>query len=224
MYKIQNLGWRMHCKHHDPFSDLGNFIHGSAEDPVTRVMSSTALVLALAQAAGPAMLRQPPGFLLINSSGEPIDPIDAVIKNLTGMESPRQRPEAEAFERSLRTMEVALKIHATSPRPLQIPSLPHHGMGGYAPRPLPDPYQDALFQAFGDGRVRLYADAHNERFGWASCDSSKHLILRLDRDEDRLRLRHDLRQRPEILIHPQGFGTSMRSETKALSFAGCPSD
>ena len=220
MHKINNLGWHMHCEHHDPFSDLGNFIHGCAEDSVTRAISTTALVLALAQAAGPNMLRQPPGFLLINANSEASDPIDEVMKTLTGMESPRSRPEAESFERSLRTMEAALKVNASSPRPIQPQSILHPGMGEYASRPLPDPYQEALRKAFGSGRVRHYADAHHDRFGWAGSEGSNHLILRLDRDDDRLRLRQDLRQRAQILVHPEGYGSSMRSETKTLSIAG----
>lgn len=220
MYKINNPGWHMHCERHDPLNDLGNFIHDCAEDPVTRVMGTTALVLALAQASGPTMLRQPPGFLLINASSGATDQIDEVMKNLTGLERPQVRPEAESYERHLRTMEVALKTSASAPRPIRSLPTPSRGTVRHEPRPLPDPYQDALYHAFGSGRVRCYSHAYDDRFGWAGSESSRHLILRVNSEDDRLQLRHDLRQRAKILLHPQGYGTLMHLETKTLSIAG----
>ena len=47
MYKIHNHGWVRHCQTQNPLNDVGRFIHECAEDRATRVMSTTALVLAL---------------------------------------------------------------------------------------------------------------------------------------------------------------------------------
>ncbi len=220
MFKIHNPGWQRHCEHHDPLEDLGNFIHGCAEDPITRVMSATALVLALGQVAGPTMLRQPPGFLLINASGEATDPIDEVMKTLTGLEKPRPRPGPEVFERNRKTMRVALltlEKEQANFRP--VPPVRGHDPDASRQSILAGPYRKALRENFGFGRAGWYADRHDELFGWLT-DETNHTILRLDRDQDRLRLREDMRLRPQCFIEPKGYGTAMCRERKSLSIAG----
>lgn len=220
MYKIHNPGWAKHCQMQNPLHDAGHFIHTCAEEPTTRVISATALVLALCQTAGPAMLSQPPGFLLINASGEPCDPIDGVMKNLTGLSRPAARPDAETFERHRKRMELMLltwekeqsKFRGTMPeRGLDPNTFRHQSLIGN--------YHHSLKEAFGTGRAGWYADRYDELFGWVA-DETNHTILRVDREQDRMALRNDMRQRPQLFIEPQGCGSTMCLERKLLSIAG----
>ena len=218
MYRIDNPGWDMHRRMSNPMEDLGNFIHGCSEDRLTRVMATTAVVLALCQTAGPRMISQPPGFLLIHAGDEPVDPIDAVVKTLVGIIPPTPRPETETFERHRRVMRAALlqKLHSGGhARPV----LDFFGLQQRRRCPLVDAFQNAIAENHGQGRAGWYADRHDEEFGWVT-DATGHSILRLDRKEDLRQFREDVRTNPAQLIRPTGYGSDMRQETKRLSIAG----
>lgn len=200
----------------DPMADVGRFMHECAEDPATRVMATTALVLALSQTAGPAMISHPPGFLLINGGNEPVDPIDAVMKNLIGMTPSQPRPKAETFERNRQTMK-ALLIQKKQQTPN--PVYDHFGLPQSGECPLAAMFSTALADNHGRGRAGWYADRRDTDYGWVT-DASGHSILRLDRAEDRRQLREDVRLNPERLIHPIGYGAEMKEVSKKLSLAG----
>ena len=220
MYKIHNHGWVRHCQTQNPLNDVGRFIHECAEDRATRVMSTTALVLALCQTAGPALIGQPPGFLLVNASGEANDPIDDVMKTLTGMIKPAPRPAEETFERNCRTMEAMLVMIEKEQGKFR-PAMQVHGVDPNTSRlnTMEGAYGKALSENFGSGRAGWYADRYDERFGWIA-DETNHTILRLDREPDLLALRCDVRTRPELFADPKGCGSTMRRERKTLSLAG----
>jgi hypothetical protein len=216
MYNIHNSGWNLHCKMRNPMEDVGRFMHECAKDPVTRVMSTTALVLALCQTAGPTMISQPPGFILINAGDEPADPIDALMKTLIGMTRPGPRPKAEDFERNRQTMKVLL-LQKKSERDkpiLDFFDLPEPS--GCSESSL---FLSALANNYGGGRAGWYADRRDVDYGWGT-DASGHTILRLDRAEDLRQLREDVRLHPERLSHPTGYGAEMKEEPKKLSLAG----
>ena len=215
MYNVRNHGWEMHRTTRNPMADVGRFMQECAKDPVTRVMGTTALLLALCQTAGPAMISRPPGFLLINAGNEPVDPIDALVKNLTGLIQPQPRPKAEDFERNRRTMK-AMLIHKQNQGS---PMSDYFGLPESGGCPLAANFRKAMADNHGRGRAGWYADRRDEELGWVT-DASGHTILRLDRAEDLLQLREDLRLHPEWLIHPTGHGAEMKEESKTLSIAG----
>jgi hypothetical protein len=191
-------------------------MHECAKDPVTRVMSTTALVLALCQTAGPTMMSQPPGFIMINAGEEPADPIDAVLKTLIGMTRPKSRPTAEDFERNRQTMKVLLleKKHSRDKPIFDFFNLPEQGGSRQSAR-----FLSALANNYGSGRAGWYADRRDVDYGWVT-DASGHTILRLDRAEDLRQVREDVRLHPERINHPSGYGPEMKEELKKLSLAG----
>lgn len=206
----------MHCKMRNPMEDVGRFMHECAKDPVTRVMGTTALVLALSQTAGPTMMSQPPGFIMINAGQEPADPIDAVLKTLIGMTRPKSRPKAEDFERNRQTMKVLLlqKKHACDKPILDFFNLTEQGGCPQAAQ-----FLSALANNYGSGRAGWYADRRDVDYGWVT-DASGHTILRLDRAEDLRQLCEDARLHPELLSEPTGYGAGLEKESKKLSLAG----
>lgn len=218
MHSIDNLGWDMHRRMRDPMADVGCFMTQCAEDPLTRVMSTTALVLALSQTAGPAMIAQPPGFILINAGASPDDPIDAVMKHMIGMSRPEPRPKPDDYERNRRTMKgsFAVKQNETSPHKAMLNFL---GFSYAEDCPWVTKFHNAMAENCGRGRAGWYADRRDPDFGWFT-DATGHAILRLERDEDRAQLKEDVRLYAERLIHPVGYNAQMREEVKSLSIAG----
>lgn len=216
MHNIVNPGWDMHCKMHNPMEDVGRFMHDCSKDPVTRVMSTTALVLALCQTAGPTMMSQPPGFIMINAGDEPADPIDTVLKTLIGMVQPEPRPNDENFERNRQTMRVLLlqKKHACDKPIFDFFNLTEQGRCPQAVQ-----FASALAKNHGSGRAGWYADRRDVDYGWVTDDSG-HTILRLDRPEDLRQLREDVRLHSELLTKPTGYGAGLAMEQKKLSLAG----
>ena len=216
MHNIDNPGWDMHCKMRNPMEDVGRFMHECAKDPVTRVMSTTALVLALCQTAGPTMMSQPPGFIMINAGEEPADPIDAVLKTLIGMTRPKSRPTAEDFERNRQTMKVLLleKKHSRDKPIFDFFNLSEQGGSRQSAR-----FLSALANNYGSGRAGWYVDRRDVDYGWVT-DASGHTILRLDRAEDLRQLCEDARLHPELLSVPTGYGAGLEKESKKLSLAG----
>lgn len=218
MHRIDNPGWHMHRRMRDPMADIGCFMTQCAKDPLTRVMSTTALVLALSQAAGPAMIAQPPGFILINAGASPDDPIDAVMKNMFGMSRPEPRPQPDDYERNRRTMKAALARKQNEASPHK-PVLDFFGLFESGECPLAEVFHRAMADNCGCGRAGWYADRRDVEFGWFT-DATGHSILLLDRDEDRAQLMEDVRLHAERLTHPVGYNARMREEVKRLSIAG----
>jgi len=80
-------------------------------------------------------------------------------------------------------------------------------------------FKQARCQAFGGDRAGLYASRRDEQFGWVA-DGSNHVILRLDRDEDRSKFREDVMKGDPLFLNPYGLGDSMIMAPKVLSVAG----
>lgn len=218
MHRIDNHGWHMHRAMRNPMADVGCFMHGCSQDSVTRVMSTTALVLALCQTAGPAMMSQPPGYIMINAGETSEDPIDGVMKNMTGMVRPGPRPQPEDYERNRQTMKAALarkQSEASADRAVR----EFFGLPESNECPLAKIFHRAMADNHGRGRAGWYAHRRDADFGWFT-DATDHSILRLDRDEDCAQLKEDVRLHPERLINPVGYGARMREESKRLSIAG----
>lgn len=218
MHKAENHGWHMHRTMRDPMADVVSFMHGCSEDPVTRVMATTALVLALCQTAGPAMISQPPGFILVNAGDGLPDPIDALMRKLTGTIRPEPRPKSEDYRRNRWRMKAAVDKKQQPQSGIQT-ALDYLGLPEQGKCPWAEMFRMAMEDNCGRGRAGLYADRRDEDFGWFT-DVSGHGILHLDRDEDRHQLKEDIRQHPERLIHPVGYDARIREETKRLSIAG----
>lgn len=218
MEAIHNAGWHRHRMLCNPMEDLLTFMSDCSPDPVTRVMSTTALVLALCQAAGPSMMIQPPGFLLINAGGAQEDPIDGLMQQINNGDRPRPGPKPEDYERNRNTMRASFLTKPAHAR-LQEDLLFSQGL-----QPThPCPYAQSFYRAMGanhkGGRAGWYADRYDKDFGWFT-DSTKHTILRLDRDEDRAQFYEDLRSNMGRLLSPVGYNEQMRAEKKLLSVAG----
>lgn len=217
MHEIDNPGWDMHRSMTNPMADLEQFIRGCSEDPVTRVMSVTALVLALCQAAGPAMMTQPPGFLLIRADDSETDPIDGLMRDMTGMSKPSPRPAPEEYERNRRTMKAALAQMQDGGASGAIDDF--FGFARTQNKHLTATFHSAMQDNYGTGRVGWYANRRDAEFGWCT-DRTRHAILRVERPEDLLQLMEDIRPHPERLVNPVGYGPNMVEEAKKLSLVG----
>lgn len=217
MHSINNMGWEAHCKMRNPMQDLAFFMHKCAKDPVTRVMGNTAIVLSLLQTAGPKLISQPPGFLLINAGSEPKDQIDALASNLAGMGSPNPRPKEEHYEFNLKSMKFLL---FQKEQQVKNPVNEFFDIPGPGTCQLADKFRSLLERNHG-GSVRAgwYAVRHNQDHGWVT-DETRHSILRLDHEEDFRQLREDLKERPSCLMYPSGLGDNWKQENKKLSIAG----
>jgi len=217
MHEIDNPGWHMHRSMTNPMADLEQFIRGCSEDPVTRVMSVTALVLALCQAAGPAMMTQPPGFLLIRADDSETDPIDGLMRDMTGTSKPSPRPAPEEFERNRRTMKAAMAQMQDGGASGAIDD--YFGFARTQNEQLAATFHSAMRNNCGTGRVGWYANRRDPEFGWCT-DRTRHAILRVERSEDWLQLMEDIRLHPERLVHPVGYGSQMVEQEMKLSLAG----
>jgi hypothetical protein len=208
----------MHRTMRNPLADLGSFMHECSEDPVTRVLATTALVLSISQAAGPSMIAQPPGFILINAGASPDDPIDALMKNMVGMSRPEPRPQLDDYERNRRTMKAAFarKQNEASPHKAVLNFL---GFSDADDCPWAAKFHKAMAENCGHGRAGWYADRRDPDFGWFT-DATGHAILRLERSEDFQQFKEDLRLYPKRLTNPVGYNAQMREELKRLSIAG----
>jgi hypothetical protein len=217
MHRIDNPGWHMHRSTSNPMADLEQFIRGCSEDPVTRVMSVTALVLALCQAAGPAMMTQPPGFLLIHADDNKADPIDKLMRDMTGMSKPSPRPGPEEYERNRRTMKAALVQMQDGGGSGAIADF--FGFASTQNEHLAAAFHSAMHKNCGNGRVGWYANRREPEFGWCT-DGTGHAILRVERPDDWLQLMEDIRLHHERLMNPAGYGAKMVEEEKKLSLVG----
>lgn len=215
MYNTNNLGWQLHCSMNTPIRDMATFMHECSDDPITRVMSTTAMYFALCQTAGYRWCRDLPSFLLVNAGTSKEDPIDEVVKHLVGLTLPGPLPPEEDFQRYRRLLLMmqdarqSLKNHTGPPtekyRDLK-ESCDFH-------------YNTYLPMAFGAGRAGWYADRFDESLGWIT-DHSCHTILRLERDKDRERFKQDLLEHPKRLFEPRGISRKNHDAIKAVSISG----
>ena len=215
MFKIHNPAWKMHCQHSNPSAELTRFIHGCSKDDMTRSMAVAAAVLALGQLGGPRMIQRPPGYLLVNAGGLAADPIDQVVKKLTGISGPKPTGDPESFKRNRAMMESRVN---------EVIQAENKGRNLTSEFMIPRcmDFGENRRLAFGGDRVGYYAARHDEAFGWIA-DQTNHVILRLDRAEDHARFREDLRHGLEKLIEPAGYGDTLLHQPKSLSIAGAVS-
>ena len=194
-----------------PHEVVNKFIRGSSQDAATRNLATAALVIALAQVAGPAAIRRPPGCLLVHAGGLGSDPLDSVTSKLTGISNaaPTVPPDEQV---RLKGWMFALAKAVIAMR--QTGRLTTEFLNLRATE-----FKQARCQAFGGDRAGLYASRCGEQFGWVA-DGSNHVILRLDRDEDRLKFREDVVKGDPLLLNPYGLGDSMIMAPKVLSVAG----
>lgn len=205
-----------HLKDHaspcaSPHVVINQLIRDSTDDPATRCMTVAALVATLSQLAGPAAIERPPGCLLVNAGQADTDPINDVMRLLTGISNPP--PTASPGERQQpRDWMFRLALDVTNV-----------GKAGRLTREFLGPrmaeFRNARCQAFGADRFGFYADRHDEQLGWVA-DISNHVALRLDREIDLAKFRADVRDHSPCLTEPVGIGETMRLESKVLSVAG----
>ena len=205
----------MHCRQPERLKNFASFIHNSAPDQATRNTVATAMVLALAQVAGPSMMRRPPGFVFINASGLASDPIDDVAKQLTGLSMMEPSSNAEVVEKQRKWMIYLISSanHAQPRNHLESKDQHLHSLQ----------FREVSRQVFGPPRAGFYASRHDPEMGWVS-DKTNHIILRISRHEDRARFREDVLKRPLSLRRASGYGDSMKHEPKDLSVAGSLTD
>jgi hypothetical protein len=194
-----------------PHEVITRLMYRCTQDDLTRSVAVSALVLALAQVAGPAAIKRPPGYLLIDAVRSGDDPIDGVMKNLTGMSDVTPTGAPEDFERNRRWM---IKLTNDVMVADQRTAANHEFL---APRIAE--FKRCRGESFGGDRAGLYAKCHDPQLGWIS-DASNHLIVRLDRDEDLVLFRSDLRQANPRLMKPSGYGETLVSAPKVLSVVG----
>lgn len=190
---------------------ITRFVHRCAPDDLTRAVAVSALVLALAQVAGPAAMKSPPGYLLLNAGRLGDDAIDGVMRRLTGMSDMEPTGAPEDLERNRRCMiQLANDVTVAGKRGATNLELQSARIATF---------KRCRGESFGGDRAGLYAKRHDPQLGWIS-DASNHLIVRLDREEDLALCRSDLRQGNPRLMNPSGYGEALSLEPKVLSVVG----
>jgi hypothetical protein len=194
-----------------PHEVVNKFVSESSPDAATRNLATAALVIALAQVAGPAAIRRPPGCLLVHAGGLGSDPLDCVTGKLTGISNAAPTvPPNERVRLKNWMVKQAMEVIAMSKT------------GNLACDFLylrATEFKQARCEAFGGDRAGLYASRCDVQIGWVA-DGSNHVVLRLDRDEDRLKFREDVVKGDPLLLNPYGLGDSMVMAPKVLSVAG----
>jgi hypothetical protein len=211
MYKIHNAPWNAYCKGGKPLANLAGFVRGCSDDKVTRSMAATTTVLALAQIAGPSMLRRPPGFLLVNAGGLGDDPLAHAVKSMAGLGGSKPGGEPEDFERHRNWMikQANDMIGGVKARTLTR-EVQAYCMGQFG---------QSRELAFGGERCGNYSRRHDPAFGWVT-DHTNHLILTLESEDDHARFREDVVTGADKLLRPSGFRESLDHGPKTLSIAG----
>ena len=213
MFNLKNPSWAAYCQSPDshPLEDLAKLATDSSRDEITPSMTAAATVLSLAQTGGPSMLAHPPGYLLVNAGSLASDPIDSVVKQLTGLSGPQPTGDGASFARNRNWMihQINEVVRMRRERKLTEEFL--------APRVAEFRQSRAL--AFGGDRVGYYARRRDTELGWVS-DATNHLTLRLDSDDDRAAFGEHVRTGAPWITHPAGYGDSLQEERKRLSVAG----
>lgn len=151
-----------HLKDHaspcpSPYLVITRLISGT-DDPVTRCMTAAALVTTLAQLAGPVAIKRPPGCLLVNAGPSSADPLNHVMRLLTGFSDPQPTASPEERAQSRNWMaRLASEVIGTQKARQLTP-------GYLGPRMVE--FRNARSRAFGGDRFGLYAEYHDELLGW----------------------------------------------------------
>jgi hypothetical protein len=194
-----------------PHQVVNKFVRENSQDAATRNLATAALVITLAQVAGPAAIRRPPGCLLVNAGGLGSDPLDSVMGKLTGISNaaPTVPPDEQVRLKGwmLKLAKEVITMRKTGRLTTEY----------LYPRAAE--FKQARCEAFGGDRAGLYASRRDEQFGWVA-DGSNHVILRLESDEDRSKFREDVMKGDPPLLNPYGLGDSMIMAPKVLSVAG----
>ena len=213
MFEIPTYSWKTQPldSPHAQLDHLAMFASGCSDDEITRSMAVTATVLALAQIAGSQVIAHPPGYLLVDAGAAASDPIDDVVKQLTGLDDPKPAGDAESIarnrkwmQRMMDEMQQARKTGRLTPEFAQ----PHIAE-----------YQQASLTAFGGVRMGYYSQRHDEKLGWVT-DETHHVILRLESEEDHARFQDDVRSGSRKLLQPTGSDLLSGVVPKRLSVAG----
>ena len=213
MFEIPTYSWKTQPMDspHSQLDHLAMFASGCSDDELTRSMAVTATMLSLAQMAGSQVLAHPPGYQLVNAGAAASDPIDDVVKQLTGLDNPKPAGDAESIARNRKWMQRLMD------------EIQHAQKTG---RLAPDfvqariaEYQQASLAVFGGVRMGYYSQRHDEKLGWVT-DETHHVILRLESEEDHARFQDDVRSGSRKLLQPTGSDGLSGMVKKVLSVAG----
>jgi hypothetical protein len=213
MCEIPTNSWKTQPadSQHGPLDHLAMFACGCSDDAATRNMAVTAAMLALAQVGGPQGITHPPGHLLVNTGAAANDPIDDVLKQLTGLDDPKPTGDAESIERNRKWMQRQMDEIQQAKKTGRL--TPEFAQSRIAE------YQQASLTAFGGVRMGCYSRRHDAELGWVT-DETDHVILRLDSAEDHARFQEDVRGGSPRLLQPTGRNLSSAMVRKDLSVAG----
>lgn len=195
-------------------AELENFLHHSSEDRATRTMATTMYVLAHWQLAGRSMSHRVPSMLFVNG-GTTRDPLDHCAENWSVGGCNRNPSKSGCGPIFVGDGEDAqLDMHKTILMRERTAHYDEVNLNHYAAW-----FEEAKDVRFGYGRVGYYARMWDEELGWMT-DTTRDIILRLDRPEDHEAFRNDLFENPTRLIEPRGAGQAMKDLSKTLSIAG----
>jgi len=203
----------------DPFDGtaaqaVASFINGAAPDENGRCMAAALFTLSMWQIAPQPFTATVPSVLLVNAGDAQCDPLDVF---------------AEEFVFNLGWLEQSLRDGSNVTNP-HIPGDAHKAMRAAvwgAGQITPDhvyteicrnQFHNYRARDYGDGPGYRYTRAWTEQYGWLSNDDR--LILRLDQDDDRKALRHDLLTGSKKLHDAKGIGWELKQVSKELALSG----
>lgn len=194
--------------------ELENFLHHCSEDRATRTMAVTMYVLTHWQLAGRSLTPQVPSMLLVNG-GTKRDPIDYCAMDWSDGCNSRIPSESGSgpifvgtYEGARPDMLKTILLRSRSPTH-ETECIKHYAAW----------FEEAKNVRFGCGRVGYYAQMWDDELGWIT-DTTRDLILRLDRPEDHAAFRTDVFENPIRLINPVGAAQAERNIRKTLCIAG----
>ena len=189
-------------------------LHHSFEDEQTRCMAIAAEVFHFWQMAGKAMSPQPPGILLVNSTGTTPDPVERILERTRGLHT----PEPPSDEESKFKLSTELSRHWL-PRLMEEANGLNPEMKNVHLMTYQTIWDDAKKRLFGSGRVGYYAKMWDDQLGLIT-DKQDDIILCLDRPEDYFQFREDVATAPEKILTPVGVGSQFTMVKKVAAVSG----
>ncbi len=189
-------------------------LHHSFEDEQTRCMAIAAEVFHFWQMAGKAMSPQPPGILLVNSTGTTPDPLERILERTRGFHT----PELPTDEESQFKLSPELSRHWLPRLMDESSSLDQEKKKAYV-EAYQSVWDDAKKRLFGSGRVGYYAKMWDNQLGLIT-DKQDDIILCLDRPEDQIQFREDVATAPQKFLTPVGAGSKFTMVKKVAAVSG----
>ncbi|MDQ8190225.1 hypothetical protein [Roseibacillus persicicus] len=198
---------------------LLQFATSCSEDPNTRTLAVTSLVLSFWQLAGARTIGTLPSFFFVGNSQKNQSPIAKLVFGILKQESdstPREQQDGLFKHGKIKDapsrMATSIHRHQHLLRTASIQS------SRQACQRYHDEFYAAQKTAYGYGRSRPYADSWSKHFGLIS-EADGIVALRIERTEDVKLLKEHLLEN-KTLLPPKGIGEHLAFTAKRIALTG----